>query len=258
MTDAASNEFDPGWDVSLASDDEGSYLASYGLGSPFPEDAKLCAALNSFWPAVAPDASRTFAFQDSPTAIPLLDVELGHHSRHPDVIAGKVSSSRGWDGEYGPFLETVKGQRYVNAASLDWSDYVSNALGGLITVRKTSHVDSAELIRRMDALRRSIALLPPPHDHVSNTKLWLVKAEDVAAWERNPDRVDSRLDGAGFVFTFVSFDDAWKPTEDVTRVRFRVKSVFECQLSDTKLVFRKDAGHWMLSELPRLEASALA
>jgi hypothetical protein len=32
-------------------------IAAYGLGSPFPEDAKLCAALNSFWPAVAPDAS---------------------------------------------------------------------------------------------------------------------------------------------------------------------------------------------------------
>ena len=28
------------------------HLAAYGLGSPFPEDSKLCAALSSFWPAV--------------------------------------------------------------------------------------------------------------------------------------------------------------------------------------------------------------
>jgi hypothetical protein len=71
LTDAASNEFDPGWDISLGGDDMGNYLAAYGLGSPFPEDAKLCAALNSFWPAAAPDASRTFAIQYAPTAMPL-------------------------------------------------------------------------------------------------------------------------------------------------------------------------------------------
>ena len=253
MTDAASNEFDPGWDVSLTSDEHGSYLAVYGLGSPFPEDAKLCAALNSFWPAVAPDASRTFAFQDSPTAIPLLDIELGHHPQHPDVVAGKVQSSRGWDGEYGPFLETINGRQFVNAASLDRSDYVSNALRGLITVRKTSQVDGSELIRRMDALRRSIAVLPPSHDHVSNTKLWLVKADSVAAWERNPDRADSRLSGAGFHFFFVRFDDTCKYTDDVTRVRFRVKKLFECQISDSKFVFREDNGRWTLFDLRRLE-----
>jgi hypothetical protein len=253
MTDAASNEFDPGWDISLTSDEHGSYLAAYGLGSPFPEDAKLCAALNSFWPAVAPDASRTFAFLDSPTAIPLLDIELGYHPQHPDVVAGKVSSSRGWDGEYGPFLETVNRRRFVNAASLDRSDYVSNALRGLITVRKTSHVDSVELIRRMDTLRRSIALLPPPHDHVSNTKLWLVKADSVTAWEVNPARADSRLRGAGFHFFFVTFDDTPKYTDDVTRVRFRLRKLFECQISDAKFVMREDNGRWTLFDLPKLE-----
>ena len=53
LTDAASNEFAPGWDVSLDRQDGTVFYAAYGLGSPFPEDAKLCAALNSFWPAVA-------------------------------------------------------------------------------------------------------------------------------------------------------------------------------------------------------------
>ena len=56
------------------------YLSSRGLGSPFPEDAKLCAMLNSFWPAVAPDAARTFG--QTPTGIPLLDTELGLHPQH--------------------------------------------------------------------------------------------------------------------------------------------------------------------------------
>jgi hypothetical protein len=42
LPDAASNEFEPGWDVSLVRDDVGLYYAAYGLGSPFLEDAKLC------------------------------------------------------------------------------------------------------------------------------------------------------------------------------------------------------------------------
>jgi len=253
MTDAASNEFDPGWDVSLTSDKDGSYLASYGLGSPFPEDAKLCAALNSFWPAVAPDASRTFAYQDSPTAIPLLDSELGYHPEHPDVRAGKVRSARGWDGEYGPFLENLKGRIFVNAASLDRSDYVSNALRGWITVRKTSSVDSDELIGRMDALRRCIAILPPGSDHVSNTKLWLVKAERILEWDIESSRADSRLTGPGFHFVFVRFDQHDRPTGDVTRVRFRVKRMFDCQISETNFVFRADNGSWKFAGLPKLE-----
>src|SRR5207248_7263575 len=113
LPDSASNFFEPGWDVSLAGDDDGTYFAAYGLGSPFPEDAKLCAALNSFWPAVAPDATRTFGLLGSPTAQPLLDGELGYHPNHPRVQSGEVASQRGWDGEFGPFFEQAGGQSAV-------------------------------------------------------------------------------------------------------------------------------------------------
>src|SRR5262249_53523495 len=97
LPDAASNEFEPGWDVSLANDGNGYFYAAFGLGSPFLEDAKLCAALNSFWPAVAPDASRTFNMgqkftYESPTAIPLMDNELGYHPDHRLVKAGRVQT----------------------------------------------------------------------------------------------------------------------------------------------------------------------
>ena len=145
--------------MSLGGDEHGNYLAAYGLGSPFPEDAKLCAALNSFWPAAAPDASRTFAIDYAPTAIPMLDTELGYHKDHPRVKEGKVRSLRGWDGEQGPFLELKDGHHYVNAANYDRSDYVSNALAGKIDIRKTSGITGDELIRRMDALRRCIEAL---------------------------------------------------------------------------------------------------
>ncbi len=84
LPDASSTVFAPGWDVTYAAHDKGRpFYATYGLGSPFPEDAKLCAAANSFWPAVSPDASRTFGRADAPTAMPLMDDELGYHAGHP-------------------------------------------------------------------------------------------------------------------------------------------------------------------------------
>src|SRR5580700_1418331 len=247
LTDAASNEFDPGWDISLSGDDEGGYLAAYGLGSPFPEDAKLCAALNSFWPAAAPDASRTFAIEFGPTAMPLLDGELGYHPGHPLVRAGKIKSSLGWDGEQGPFFEQVGRRLFVNAADIDRSDYVSNALKRSIDIRKTSHVSAQELIWRMDALRRCIEVLPPENDWVSNTKLWLVSAEKIHDWASEAERGDESLSGTGYVYVFAKFD-VEQPirTTDVTRLRYLVEKKFECQISEQFVAFRADKGRWQV------------
>jgi hypothetical protein len=64
LPDDCAGVFAPGWDVAadrLPGRNGAVHLAAYGLGSPFPEDAKLCAALSTFWPAVAPDVFRTFA-----------------------------------------------------------------------------------------------------------------------------------------------------------------------------------------------------
>ena len=110
LPDAASDFFAPGWDVSEYVINARSNYVAFGLGSPFPEDSKLCAALNSFWPAVAPDASRTYGFNPPPTlgaprgsalftSIPMLDGELGYHPQRPRVLAGEVASSLGWDGD---------------------------------------------------------------------------------------------------------------------------------------------------------------
>jgi hypothetical protein len=114
LPDGASGIFDPGWDTSFSGDDEVDFLAAYGLGSPFPEDIKLCAALNSFWPSAAPDATRTFGLfpeqsnattevpLNATTAVPLMDVELGIHPNHPKVKKGLCRPNLGWDGEQGP------------------------------------------------------------------------------------------------------------------------------------------------------------
>src|SRR5690606_10991582 len=121
LPDAASDVFAPGWDVSQHQIDHQNMYAAYGLGSPFPEDAKLCAALNSFWPAVAPDSARAYGWRPPrpfsrfgnqlTTSILLTDRELGYHPLHPRVVQREVEAEPGWDGDSGPFLLTVDGKR---------------------------------------------------------------------------------------------------------------------------------------------------
>jgi len=162
--------FAPGWDVTYAGGWGGIYLATFGLGSPFAEDIKLCAASNSFWPALSPDASRTFHRADAPTALPMLDDELGYHPSHPLAAAG--AARPGWDGEYGPYL-TPEGE--VDYADIQRSDYVANALRGQMLFGAFEHVDSAELIRRIGALRHAVAACDNGQVP-SHTRLWLVSA----------------------------------------------------------------------------------
>jgi hypothetical protein len=254
LPDGASDIFAPGWDVSAAGDSKGQFYAAFGLGSPFPEDAKLCAALNSFWPAVAPDASRTFGpdvlrpfgVPTSPTAIPMLDAELGFHPKHPSVKNGVQKTRVGWDGEFGPFFETVQGSLFVNYASLDRSDYVSNALAGKITVTSLMDISALELIDRMEALEACIRQLPVSPHVVSATKLFLVTAEKVSAWENRLDKGDPRIAGTGYLYVF-AFPQNQKEqdTNDLRRKRTIVKETYTCQISiahgkAVSLCFRKN------------------
>lgn len=232
LPDNASNVFFPGWDVSRGKEGTLIFNAAYGLGSPFPEDAKLCAALNSFWPAVAPDASRTFNVFFAPTAKPLLDRELGYHPDHPRVGSGEVRSEIGWDGEQGPFFETIDGMLFANFANKDRSDYTANALAGLLRVSLTVNADANELIRRMEALRACIRVLPPNNDFVSTTGLFLVVAEDVENWGTRNDRGDQSLQGPGYLFVFAVLEDPEKedPAGNVRRRRSRVQQTLTCQI----------------------------
>jgi hypothetical protein len=125
LPDGAAGVFAPGWDVSFdrtpeSATDDGvqpgvTFLTNYGLGSPFPEDSMLCAALSSFWPAVAPDVTRTFA--PGPryaTATPLIDEVIG--------LTGGVP----WDGIAAPRHDPATNT--VDYQALAYGDYVEAAL----------------------------------------------------------------------------------------------------------------------------------
>ena len=120
------------------------HLAAYRLGSPFPEDSKLCAALSTFWPAVAPDATREMEpvpeANASGTVCPLTDEEIGQIGTTP------------WDGVGGPTVVRVGGQEFAEFPSFQHADYVQTALAGRFSMRLTARVEAEEYKRRVLAM----------------------------------------------------------------------------------------------------------
>jgi hypothetical protein len=247
LPDTAADVFAPGWDISQHADSTGPFYAAYGLGSPFPEDSKLCAALNSFWPAAAPDTARTFG--NGPTGFPLMDGELGYHPQHPRVVAGEVQSRNGCDGEFGPFFEAVTGTNAVNFADRDRSDYVTNALNGLLGLSGLEAATADEMIARMEALRFCIRALPPNNDAVPTSNLWLVTAEKVTDWSTWNSKVNLKanaaLTGAGYIYIFVVAQppaDGTPVSDPPLRRRQQIATRFDCYLDRNNLFFSTNGG----------------
>lgn len=234
LPDAASNVFAPGWDTSRSRDAQGVFLTSSGLGSPFPEDAKLCAALASFWPAVAPDNGRTFGNEDPfGNQLPMLDEELGFHPGHERVKSGELSSYRGWDGEFGPFFEKVGSKLHVNYVAIERADYVSNALAGRIRVSLTAEVQSDELIARNQAFEKCEDVLDVPEDRA----FCLVVVRKIDDWATfgagSPE-----LTGGGFLMEFAEMKATRKPTNERHRVRREVKKRHVCQVGQNGIAYK--------------------
>lgn len=233
LPDSASNVFAPGWDTSRSRDAKGVFLTSFGLGSPFPEDAKLCAALASYWPAASPDNGRTFG-NERPFAnqLPMLDEELGFHPRHERVKAGE-QSYRGWDGEYGPFFEKVGSQLHVNYVAIERSDYVSHALAGRIRVSLTAEVESDELIARNQAFERARRTL----EGVAGAELCLVVVRKVVDWASFGAGVPT-LTGAGYLMEFAEMTGDRKKTSERNRVRREVDTHHVCQVGENGVRYK--------------------
>jgi hypothetical protein len=169
LPDGSPGLFDPGWDTS-----QGIYftdprrklqkfLAGYGLGSPFVEDAKLCAALGNYWPAAAPDATRVYQpakrlngeLYPYPTSTPLTDEEIGS----APLTDGKFMP---WDGVRGPVLRTIGGRPVVAYSDELRVDYID--LAGTMTAAQTARIDAAEYQTRtlaMEAVYWSLGIHDP-------------------------------------------------------------------------------------------------
>jgi len=148
LPDDAAGIFDPGWDVSLdqlGDDADGiEHLASYGLGSPFPEDVRLCAALSTFWPGASPDITRVMEPVPDPgglhTVCPLTDAEIGQRGDLP------------WDGVRGPKVVNWQGEEHAEFVDAHRIDYVQNALRNQFSMRLLAQIDSTEYQNRVLAM----------------------------------------------------------------------------------------------------------
>jgi hypothetical protein len=228
LPDTGTGIFYPGWDLTYSGEKINPHFGSFGLGSPFPEDMKLCAAANGMWPVASPDAGRTFQGSLEPlpilgrpnTSIPLMDDEIGYHPRSPHVLQHGKSECFGWDGEQGPFLfidDRDMNRPKVNFTDIGRADYVANLMDPAIgfDMSKLRTMNSRELIDRMDCIRKAVKGFD--NTRVSKTSFWLISAEKVADWRVGAEALGipnnlfgssntwartSRLTGPGYLFVF--------------------------------------------------------
>lgn len=155
LPDNAAGVYAPGWDTSIdfSRADGVQHLAAHGLGSPFPEDAKLCAAISAFWPSVAPDTSRSYGTQGQNSfriVAPMTDREVG------------AEGAPAWDGVPGPRRVQIGGQDHIEDDSFDHIDYVRSALEGQFSMAETMKVTQREYQARIVATRRLLSGLANP------------------------------------------------------------------------------------------------
>ncbi|MDW3195373.1 MAG: hypothetical protein R8G66_23555 [Cytophagales bacterium] len=289
LPDTGTGVFFPGWDVTYSAEpgkvkSQSPYIATYGLGSPFPEDMKLCAAANGMWPVTSPDAGRTFqgSLEAFPivnlkpnTAIPLMDQEIGIHPNSPAVKTHRQSPNYGWDGEQGPFVEWRQNNLQVNYTDIGRADYLLNLLDDNIgfDMSQLRNLEGQEVVRRMDCLRKTIKKVD--HKKLWSTKLWLINAVKVDDWSKPFDpkclpnegifsQIDYKtpqndmLSGKGYFFVIAktgkgesqNIGDLDDTDEDKKRLMLPVKKMWICQITTGALAFtqikkdQKKPGKW--------------
>lgn len=289
LPDTGTGVFFPGWDVTYSSEPgkqsiKNPYIATYGLGSPFPEDMKLCAAANGMWPVTSPDAGRTFqgSLEAFPivnlkpnTAIPLMDKEIGIHPNSPHVKTYGNLPNYGWDGEQGPFIEVRGDTIQVNYTDIGRADYLQNLLDPSVgfDMSQLRELGSMEIVRRMDCLRKTIKKVD--HKKLWSTKLWLINAIKVDDWSQPFDpkclptnglfsqldyktRQNDELKGEGYLFVIAKtgkghtqkIGDLDSEDKDKKRLMLPCKKLWICQVTQNALAFtqikqgQKKPGKW--------------
>jgi len=166
LPDGSPGLFDPGWDVSIGvrssngGNDIHKYLVGHGLGSPFIEDAKLCAALGAYWPGLAPDGTRQYPPQKWmdglsypwPSIAPLTDEELG-------MVPTATGKRMSWDGVVGPQRRTEGDREVIAYQKMEYVDYI-DILGTMTAVltARTEPDDYKARILAMAAIYWSLGI----------------------------------------------------------------------------------------------------
>jgi len=254
LPDGASGVFAPGWDIGRDKSRNPNHLASYTLGSSFPEDSKLCAALSSFWPAVAPDAGRTFWWKE----IPGMDGLKGVYPSVSPLTDEEVGSteSLGWDGFRGPRLisESAQNETWEYYLS-EYVDYVESALYSKFSLQHTSKVDIEEYKNRIKAMARAYqACKIAGRKQYENPVLSFTKVEstDAEFLQASAETMSgSRLNGQ--IFRIVIANGREKRSidnsNDNQKIHFEVLNKYTCFVGQENIVLVKhNNDEWILEQ----------
>lgn len=212
LPDAAAGVFAPGWDVGAVEYESSSgavpHLAAYRLGSPFPEDAKLCAALSSFWPAVAPDAAQSFEPDAGagPTIKPMLDQEIG------------ITSGFSWDGIPAPHSIITNNVTQIAYHSYHYGDYTESALEGKFSLALTGKIDTLEYQRRIDAFRRVKLALGSLHEKWFIRSFKTITSDDLRELD-SPLNSNVTLDTTAYRFELYRYEPSASPHFNKTLIK---------------------------------------
>lgn len=249
LPDAAAGVFAPGWDVSFDRTKEGTgFLAAYGLGSPFPEDSKLCAALSTFWPAVAPDAARTFGPNVNQsrffaTVSPLTDEEIGQVGNLP------------WDGVSGPIHK--EGQKVIEYTKFDYVDYVNNALHKNFSLSLTSRIGIREYQDRILMMARVYAALGITHDDKPNWGVLSFREVDLSdeelrtAQENTHSLNFAAATSRGTVYRFEMYlrGQTLSDENDFRKVHVEINEKVTLFVNGVQILIKREDSDWILQDV---------
>lgn len=271
LPDTSPGLFDPGWDTSqdIYFTDPDSplqkFLAGYGLGAPFVEDAKLCAAYGAYWPGVSPDATRTFQPGKSlsgilypwPTIAPLTDEEIG-------IVPSAGGKYMPWDGVRGPTVRTVGGRKVAAYPDAMRVDYIG--MPGTMTAALTSRIDFDEYTARVLAMSRvywSLGIHDPeierehPKDHeaamiqiMSAKSAWAVRSFQPVAARDSALAAAERATGvrlAGpkrYRFEVFRWGEQTTDPQDIRVVLVEMLETAVVYVGGSTVLIRRDEGPW--------------
>lgn len=244
LPDGEAGLFAPGWGVGQVREQspDGSWinrLAGYQMASPFPEDARICAALGSFWPGLAPDSARIFEPRSRlHTIIPLTDAETG---------TGAVA----WDNQRPPQLIQDQGRTFVRYSAYEYSDYTQVALENRFSLRQTGTITQQEYQNRVLSMYRVYNVLGAGTDKTLRNGWPLLSFIQV-------QRPDPELDSAqqqlgiqlrGWVFRFLMYERGAEsvPAEDFRWRDVQVKQQVRLFVSAETILVKHESSSWQLA-----------
>ena len=243
LPDFASGVFGPGWEVGRGLVDApfANVLCGYQLASPFTEDARICAALGSYWPGVVPDSTRSFEPRSvATTLIPLTDAEIG------------CQGNPGWDGRSGPTVIEVDGRMQVQYQAYEYSDYTQAALAGQLSLSITGHTSTEQYHQRVLGMRRAYQAVGAGADK-EQRKRWpllsfsLVQLPD-EAFEAAQQEANVRLEGDVQFYRLYKHGTISIPAGNFKLRHVEIEQQVELYMSPNAALIRQNGAPWRLHD----------